>query len=548
MSTGLKCHDNGCYQCFQHDKIMPFQQKANAILDRIFNAMEPWVFLPAAALVIGFVIFGAGFSDTAKQSFETLQSGIVENFGWFYILTATILLIFIVWLLFSPFGGIRLGPPGTRPEFSYLSWFSMLFSAGMGIGIVFFGVAEPVQHFFTSPTGQELETAPAIREAMRFTFYHWGFHPWAIYSTLALPLAYFHFRYHLPLAPRSLLYPLLGDRIRGAVGHAVDVLSTVGTLFGVATSLGLGAAQVNAGLNVLLGMPKGTPSQLLLIATITAVATISVVSGLHYGIQFLSRFNIGLTIVIFAFVLITGPTVFILEVFTEGLGYYFQNLPFTSFHINPVPGEQWQANWTLFYWSWWISWSPFVGVFVARISKGRTIRSFITTNLLVPTFGGFLWFSTMGGTGLHQQLYGSGGILKQIEQDQALALFAVLENLPWAIVSSALATLLVIVFFVTSSDSGSLVDDMVTSGGHPNPPRVQRLFWAIAEGTVAGTLLYFGGLKALRTASLTTGLPMAIFLLIAAYGLWRALKVDDATRGVPAKEALFQETDYDSNR
>jgi len=281
----------------------------------------------------------------------------------------------------------------------------------------------------------------------------------------------------------------------------------------VATSLGLGSKQVNAGLSVIFGMPQGTQPQLLLIAAITAVATISVVSGIHRGIQFLSRFNIGLTIVIFAFVLVTGPTVFILEVFTDGLGYYLQNLPFTSFHINPGPEDEWQANWTLFYWSWWISWSPFVGVFVARISKGRTIRSFIATNLLVPSLSGFLWFSAMGGTGLYQQLYGPGGVTEQIQQNQALAMFAVLENLPWHLLTWGLSTILTIVFFVTSSDSGSLVDDMVTSGGHPNPPKVQRLFWALAEGTVAGTLLYFGGLQALRTASLTTPIADVDFLV-----------------------------------
>lgn len=510
-------------------------------LERFLNAMEPWVFLPAAAIVIGFVFYGGVFTQHAKQSFQTLQSSIVENFGWFYILTATVLLIFIVWLLFSRFGRIRLGTPDTRPEFGYLSWFSMLVSAGMGIGIVFFGAAEPMLHFLNPPTGQEETTASALRESMRFTFYHWGFHPWAIYSALALPLAYFHFRHGLPLAPRSLLYPLLGERIRGAPGHAVDVLCTVGTLFGVATSLGLGSQQVNAGLNFLFGVPQETRSQLILIAIITGVATISVVSGIHRGIQFLSRFNIFLTIAIFAFVLITGPTVFVLEVFTDGLGYYIQNLPFTSFRINPEPDAEWQANWTLFYWSWWISWSPFVGVFVARISKGRTIRSFILTNLLVPSLSGFLWFAVMGGTAVHQELYGPGGIAEQIQENDALALFAVLENLPFHVLMWGLATLLTIIFFVTSSDSGSLVDDMVTSGGHPNPPRVQRLFWALAEGTVAATLLYFGGLQALRTASLTTGIPIAIFLLISSYGLWRALKVDSSTSGVPEREELQED-------
>jgi len=507
------------------------------LLQRLLQAMEPWVFLPAAAMVVGFVAFGALFTETARSVFETLQSGIVEHFGWFYVLTASILLGFVVWLLFSRFGRIRLGGPDAQPEFGYLTWFSMLMSAGMGIGIVFFGAAEPVKHFVDPPVGDGGDAA-AIREAMRFTFYHWGLHPWAIYTALALPLAYFHFRHGLPLAPRSLLYPLLGNRIYGAPGHAVDVLCTAGTLFGVATSLGLGAAQVNAGFGKLFGMPQGTGAQLLLIAGITAVATISVVSGLHRGIRFLSQFNIGLTVLIFLFVLVAGPTVFLLEVFLDGLGYYLQKFPFTSLHIDPGKKGGWQAHWTLFYWSWWISWSPFVGVFVARISKGRTIREFITTALLVPTLGGFLWFSALGGTGIHGELFGAGGVAALIQENEALALFAVLQQLPLHTITWTLSTLLVIIFFVTSSDSGSLVDDMVTSGGHPNPPKAQRLFWALAEGTVAGTLLYFGGLNALRTASLTTGLPMAIFLLVAAYGVVRALRVDYATSGVPSAEEL----------
>jgi choline/glycine/proline betaine transport protein len=509
---------------------------------RFIERMEPWVFLPAAALAVGFVLFSALFTDTARELFKFLQSGIVETFGWFYVLTATVLLLFTIFLLFSRYGRIRLGGEQARPEFGRLTWFSMLMSAGMGIGIVFFGAAEPLLHYVDPPFG-EAQTPQALRESMRYTFYHWGLHPWAIYSAIALPLAYFHFRHKLPLAPRSLLYPLLGDKIRGAPGHAVDVLCTVGTLFGVATSLGLGSIQVNAGFNQLFGMPQGVAAQLALIAGITAVATVSVVSGLQKGIRRLSEFNIGLAVVLFLFVLVTGPTVYILELFLNGLGYYLQKLPFTSLNIRPGSEAGWQANWTLFYWSWWISWSPFVGVFVARISKGRTIREFVATTLVVPSLGGFLWFSAFGGASLHTELFGAGGIIEIVEQNEALALFAVLEQLPLHAVTWTLATVLVIVFFVTSSDSGSLVDDMVTSGGHPNPPKAQRLFWALAEGAVAGVLLYAGGLTALRTASLTTGLPMSLFILTAAFGLLRALRVDYATKGVPkAKELTSSET------
>jgi len=499
--------------------------QSTPLLQRILSGMEPRVFLPAAALAILFVAFGAGFTEAARVTFEAVQTFVIDTFGWFYVLVATALLAGVLWLLFSRFGSIRLGAEDSRPEFGYLAWFSMLLSAGMGIGIVFFGVAEPVLHYLEPPDTAG-STSAALREAMRFTFFHWGLHPWAIYTALALPLAYFHFRHGLPLAPRSLLYPLLGDRIRGAAGHAVDVLCTLGTLFGVATSLGLGAIQVNAGFNELLGLPQSTGAQIGLITAITAVATISVVSGLHMGIRLLSKLNIGLAAAIFTFVLLSGPTIYIIELFLDSLGYYLQKLPVTSLHIRPGSEGGWQADWTLFYWSWWISWSPFVGVFVARISKGRTIREFIATALLVPSVGGFLWFSALGGTALHQEQAVAGSIADVVRADEALALFAVLEQLPLHHLTWALSTLLVIVFFVTSSDSGSLVNDMVTSGGHPSPPRAQRVFWAVAEGAVAAVLLYAGGLSALRTASLTTGIPIAIFLLVSLWGLLRALRKD----------------------
>ena len=305
-----------------------------ALYQRFSHAMEPWVFLPAAAVVVAFVTFGAVFTDTAQALFDSLQSGIVETFGWFYILTATLLLGFSLWLAASHYGDIRLGGKDSRPEFSYAAWFSMLLSAGMGIGIVFFGAAEPMLHYLEPPHADG-STPEALREAMRYTYYHWGLHPWAIYATFALPLAYFHFRHDLPLAPRSLLYPLLGKRIYGWPGHTFEVLCTVGTLFGVATSLGLGAIQVNAGFERLFGMPQGLASQLWLIAGITLVATISVVSGLHRGIRFLSVLNIGLAGIIFVLVLVAGPTVYILEVFLEGLGRYLQKLPAMSFDTNP---------------------------------------------------------------------------------------------------------------------------------------------------------------------------------------------------------------------
>ncbi len=502
--------------------------------------MNPPVFLGSAAVVIVFVLVGTLFTDFARRTFAAIQQFIVGYFGWFYVLGATTMLVFVLWLLFSRVGRIRLGGDDARPEFGYFSWFAMMMAAGMGIGVVFFGAAEPIQHYIDSPTAQS-RTPQAVREAMRFTFYHWGLHPWAIYSAMALPLAYFHFRYKLPLAPRSLLYPLLGEGIHGRIGHAVDILCTVGTLFGVATSLGLGAQQINTGLNQLMGLPTGTWSQIGLIAAITAVATVSVVSGIKVGIRRLSEFNVGLAGVILLFVLITGPTLYIVELFISSVGYYLQKLPQTSLW----PGAEWQGNWTLFYWSWWISWSPFVGVFVARISKGRTIRQFIFAAFVVPTLMGFLWFSVIGGTALHIEQFGVGGVAEATVQDPTLSLYRVLGELPLVKLTWGVATLLIVVFFITSSDSGSLVDDMVTSGGDPNPPKAQRVFWAVSEGAVAATLLLAGGLTALRTASLTTGVPMTLFLLVACYGLGKALRVDIQKQGKVERQALTGKPDDD---
>jgi choline/glycine/proline betaine transport protein len=509
--------------------------------------MEPAVFLPAAALIIGFVLFGTIFPSTAARAFETAQTWITANFGWFYLLTATLLLVGCITLLFGPVGRIRLGGEDAEPEFPRLTWFTMMLSAGMGIGIVFFGIAEPIQHFDRPPGDAEARTAEAAVQAMRYTFFHWGLHPWAIYTAIALPLAYFHFRLGLPMAPRSMLYPMIGERIHGWIGHVVDTICTVGTLFGVATSLGLGSAQINAGLSRIAGLEVSTTAQIVIIAVITGVATISVVSGVHKGIRRLSEFNLALLGVVLVFMLITGPTIFQLDLFVSGLGNYLQHLPMVSLTATPGAKEGWQSTWTLFYWSWWISWSPFVGVFTARISKGRTVREFILTAMLVPTIVGFLWFAVVGGTGIEAVLAGDAQELPaRAREDEALSLYMLLDLLPWASIMSVLATVLIVVFFVTSSDSGSLVDDMVTSGGNPNPPRIQRVFWAIAEGAVATTLLLAGAaaagdanpLSALRNASLTTGLPLALLLLVGLWGLIRALRVDARRAGVPDARAI----------
>ncbi len=506
-------------------------------IQKIIERMEPAVFISSAILVIGFVVFGGLFTDTASRVFGNIQTFIVNTFGWFYVLSASLILVFILYLLFSKFGDIRLGGDDARPEFSYFAWFTMLFSAGMGTGLVFWSVAEPINHYVNPPLS-EVESAAALKESLQFTFFHWGLHPWAIYVLFGLALAYYHFRHNLPLAPRSMLYPLIGNHIYGIAGHVVDTIATVGTLFGVATSLGLGAMQINAGVSQLSEIPINTNVQILLIAGITAIATTSVVLGLKKGISKLSRFNIVLAIVLLLFVFVAGPTVYILKTFSTSLGNYLQQLVFTSFWVDVREGNTWQNDWTLFYWAWWISWSPFVGVFTARISKGRTVREFVCWVLLLPTFATFIWLSVFGGTGLHLQAVEGVNLYETIKDEVAISLHVMLNHLPWTSITSVLATLLITIFFITSSDSGSLVDDMVTSGGHPNPPTAQRIFWAVSEGTVAAILLLSGGLQALRTASLTSGLPMTVILLIAGYGLIKSFSIDEKEKGVPKKKNL----------
>ncbi len=499
--------------------------------------MSPPVFLGAAGIIASFVIYGAVAPDHAGANFEAAQAFIIDRFGWFYTLSSTLILVFVIWLGSSRAGDIRLGGDGAEPEFGNLTWFTMLLAAGMGIGLVFFGVAEPIEHYL-APLEAEGRTDEAVREALFHTFFHWGLHPWGIYIGMALPLAYFHFRHDLPLAPRSMLYPLIGERIHGWWGHCVDILATVGTLFGVGTSLGLGAMQINAALGRIAGVSTSITIQLLIIATITTVATISVVTGLKVGIRRLSQLNMGLATVILLFVFALGPTVYILDTFVSGIGQYLQNLPRASFRVIRGDDRAWQADWTLFYWSWWIAWSPFVGIFAARISKGRTIREFIFAMLLAPSLAGFFWFATMGGTGLFIEHLGAGGIAGPTLEDEAFSLFAMLEHLPFTTAMSALAAFVIVVFFVTSSDSGSLVDVMVTSGGHPNPPAAYRIFWCVAEGVVAAALLVAGGLTALRTASLTPALPMAVLLLVACYGLAKTLRIDARTEGRPEREEI----------
>lgn len=497
-------------------------------LKKISLDVNPYNFFISIAAILVFLFFGVLFPERTGNVFDLVQAFIVTRFGWFYILSVALFLVFVVFLFFSRFGTIKLGADDSEPDYSYISWFTMLFSAGMGIGLVFFSVAEPMFHYLAPPT-MDGESLQAAREAMRLTFFHWGFHPWAIYIVVGLSLSYFSFRKGLPLSIRSAFYPLLGERIYGWMGNTIDILAIFGTMFGVATSLGLGVMQVNAGLEYLFGVPISTNVQILLISGITLVATVSVVLGLDKGIRVLSNFNMTVAVGLVLFVFIAGPTIYLLNATVENTGYYLQNLIESTFWLGSFEQgtSDWLGGWTLFYWGWWIAWSPFVGMFIARISRGRTIKEFIAGVLLVPTAFTFIWLTVFGNTGLHLEI-NHGVEISNLGTEQML--FGMLNELPLAAISSLAATLVIVTFFVTSSDSGSLVIDMLASGGKPNPPVGQRVFWALSEGAVAAVLLLAGGLGALQTASITTGLPFTVILLLMCYSLYKGLKSEGIER------------------
>lgn len=450
------------------------------------------------------------------------MNSISTNAGWFFTLTVNIILLFILYLMFSQYGNIRLGGDDAEPDFSTMSWFAMLFSAGMGIGLLFYGVAEPMFHYLSGPIPSE-NPAEAARIAMRFTFLHWGLHPWSIYALVALALAFFSFNKNQPLSIRSIFYPLLGEKINGFWGNLIDILATVATLFGVATSLGYGVQQINAGLNHLFGLEQTAVVQLLLIAGITAIATVSVVKGLDAGIRKLSELNIWLAALLLVFVFICGPTLFILNGFIENIGSYLQSFAELSTWNETLENSSWQNNWTVFYWAWWVSWSPFVGMFIARVSRGRTIREFLMGVLAIPTLVTFLWMTVFGNSALYLELFGGGGLAEKVTANVPLSLFLLLENFPLSQVTVILGVMVIVSFFVTSSDSGSMVIDIITAGGNPDPPIPQRLFWAILEGVVAGVLLISGGLGALQSAVIATGLPFALVLIILCFSLKKGL-------------------------
>ena len=486
------------------------------------------VFIASALLIVGFIIFGSLFGELAGEVFNQLQSFITHRFRWLFIILMNVTVVFSLYIALSRYGDIRLGHQTEHPEYSLLSWFGMLFSAGIGIGLLYWGTAEPLYHFMSPPMGQA-ETVEAAKQAMSISFLHWGIHAWALYCVVALSLAYFHYRRGLPLSIRSVLYPLIGQKIYGKWGHVVDTLAVFGMMFGVVTSLGLGAMQINAGFSNVFGIPNNVPVQLCLIAIITAMATLSVMMGLDKGIKRLSDINIVLTVLLLGFMLFFGPTQFIIDSFIENIGNYASQLIPLGFWSEAYSNTDWQANWTIFYWAWWVSWSPFVGIFVARISRGRTIREFIFGVLFIPMLLLFFWFTTFGGSAVHMELMGNYGLIEAVKADYGSAIFKLIEYYPLTKPLTLVIVVMIMLWFVTSSDSASFVIDMLTAGGDTNPPKIQRLFWALSQGVIAAVLLVAGGLSALQAVAIIAGFPFAIVVFVMMYCLWRGLTRDRLT-------------------
>ncbi|ADO83436.1 BCCT family transporter [Ilyobacter polytropus] len=514
---------------FETDK---FKEKTKLLHARNINRFG-FDFHPEVSIISGvfvLIFIGLTLKDpvAVNEILINIQNKITDNFNWFFILSTNLFLVFPIYLMFSKFGEITLGGPEAKPEFTNFAWYSMLISAGMGIGLMFWSVGEPLYH---ANSALPMTGTTSTEEALGITFYHWGFHPWGVYSLIALALAFFAYNRGLPLSLRSVFYPILKDKVFGWIGDIIDITAVISCLFGLATSLGFGAQQINAGLNYLFGVPQNTKIQVGIIIVITFIATLSVVSGIGKGVRILSELNMRIAAILLLLMLILGPTLFILRSFNNGVGFYLNN--FVSISLFSENGNAWQGSWTIFYWAWWISWSPFVGMFIARVSKGRSVREFVTAILIVPTILSFVWMSTFGATAIFQDAAIGGQLLEAVKQDVSTALFAMIQGLdiPGVLknVLSILGTFLVISFFVTSSDSGSLVVDNLTSGGKLDSPVPQRVFWAVMEGTIAVALLIAGGsnaLSALQTGVIISGFPFTIILLIMMYSLHVGLRTD----------------------
>ena len=498
---------------------------------RIFlnSGSHPIMALGSALTVVVFVLFTVISPDYAGSVFNRARDFISSQLDWYYIAIMNFYLIFAVLLVFSKYGKIRLGADSDKPEFSYFAWFSMLFGAGIGIGILFWSIAEPITHFQNNPfiDANQSMSAEAAQIAMRISIFHWGLHGWALYAVLGMTFAYFSYRKGLPLSIRSALYPVFGERIHGPIGFIADLLAVLGTVFGIATSLGLGAQQMNAGISYLLGIEISIATQILLISVISVVATLSVLSGINRGIRILSELNMKLTLLILALFFVFGPTLYLLSSIATNSLDYLVNSPALGVWVDPDRDSQWQSWWTIFYWGWWIAWSPFTAMFIARISRGRTIGEFVLGVLLAPTVLTILWITIFGNTALHIEMFGDGGVTAAVNADRTTALFKTIELLDLGMLMTGLmatiCTVMLLTYFVTSADSATLIICTLISMGSDEPTAKLRIFWGVAIGAVAAVLLYSGGLEALQTASIIAALPFSVVLMLSTYGLCKSL-------------------------
>lgn len=492
-------------------------------MERIKNNI---VFVISLFMVLVFAIPGI-FRPQQLFDFATfIHEHILEYFGWAYLVAAFLFLVFNLYLAFSKYGQIKLGKQWEKPQFSYFGWFSMLFAAGMGIGLIFWGVAEPMSHYLNPPEHIVTKSGEAAGFAMQYSFFHWGLQPWAIYITMSLCIAYFSFRRGMPPLISSCFYPLIGDRIYGPVGYLIDILGVFATIFGIVTSLGLGAMQITAGLGEVFSFDAGFTETLAVIAVVTVLFMISTLSGVDKGIQILSKTNIVLAITLLLFILIVGPTVYIFNVFTQSVADFASGFLHMSLSTNPFLGYEWTQSWTFFYWAWWIAWAPFVGLFVASISRGRTISEFISGALIVPVLLTFVWFSAFGGSAMHLELVQNVNIAELISEDISVGLFLFYEHFPLTSVLSMITILLLSVFFITSADSATFVLSMMTSGGKINPPAYKKIVWGLVISATAGILLYAGGLEALQKMAITAALPFTAIMLMMCISLYRGLRYE----------------------
>lgn len=511
-------------------------------MDRLKNNT---VFIISLIMVSVFAIPGIFIPDKLFTFATFIHDKILEIFGWTYLVAAFLFLVFNLWLAFSKYGTIKLGKQHENPQFSYFGWFSMLFAAGMGIGLIFWGVAEPMSHYLNPPEYIEMRSGEAARFAMRYSFFHWGIQPWAIYITMSLSIAYFSFRRGMPPLISSCFYPLIGDRIYGSPGYIIDILGVFATVFGIVTSLGLGAMQITSGLGEVFRFDAGFAATLTVICVVTVLFMISTMTGIDKGIQILSKTNIVLALTLLAFMLIVGPTVYIFNVFTNTVADFASRFLNMSLSTHPFEGYAWTQSWTLFYWAWWIAWAPFVGLFVASISRGRTIREFISGALVVPVLLTFVWFSAFGGAAFELELTGHAGIAESVAEDVSVGLFLFYEHFPFTPVLSLLTILLLTIFFITSADSATYVLSMMTSGGQLRPPALKKIVWGLTISGTAAILLYAGGLEALQKMAITAALPFTLIMLLICINLYKGLRyeltVEHSTEEDVIKESFSEE-------